>query len=277
MTQRLQGRTALVTGSTSNIGRAIAQALAAEGAHVIVSGRDQRRGDAVVRDIRAAGGVVDLVRADLDGTPEASHALAAAAADVLGGRIDVLVNNAGIYRSAPTLADTDSASFDRLFAVNVKAPYFLTQAVAPRMVADGGGVVVNLGSWVARLAGPTGGAYAATKAAVESLTRSWAAELGPRGVRVNAVSPGVIRPPDLDPSIGFSENMTVGTPAGAPATRTRSRPRWSISPPTTPGSCTAPCSTSTAVAPGSPWWPPDGAPGRPGESTMCREISPRIY
>ncbi|MCP2264277.1 SDR family NAD(P)-dependent oxidoreductase [Promicromonospora thailandica] len=216
MTQRLQGRTALVTGSTSNIGRAIAQALAAEGAHVIVSGRDQRRGDAVVRDIRAAGGVVDLVRADLDGTPEASHALAAAAADVLGGRIDVLVNNAGIYRSAPTLADTDSASFDRLFAVNVKAPYFLTQAVAPRMVADGGGVVVNLGSWVARLAGPTGGAYAATKAAVESLTRSWAAELGPRGVRVNAVSPGVIRPPDLDPSIGFSENMTVGTPAGAP-------------------------------------------------------------
>ncbi|MFI2489567.1 SDR family NAD(P)-dependent oxidoreductase [Promicromonospora kroppenstedtii] len=214
--QRLEGRTALVTGSTSNIGRAIAQALAAEGAHVVVSGRDQERGEAVVAGIRADGGKADFVRADLDGTPEASQALAAAAADTLGGRIDVLVNNAGIYRSAPTLADTDAESLDRLYAVNVKAPYFLTQAVAPRMVADGGGAIVNLGSWVARLAAPSGGAYASTKAAMESLTRSWAAELGSQGVRVNAVSPGVVRPPDLDPAVSFSENMTVGTPAGAP-------------------------------------------------------------
>jgi NAD(P)-dependent dehydrogenase (short-subunit alcohol dehydrogenase family) len=213
---RLQDRTALVTGSTSNIGRAIAEALAAEGAHVVVSGRDQRRGEAVVAAIRADGGTADFVRADLDGSPEASRDLANAAAELLGGRIEILVNNAGIYRSAPTLADTDAESLDRLYAVNVKAPYFLTQAVAPRMVSDGDGVIVNLGSWVARLAGPIGGAYASTKAAMESLTRSWAAELGPQGVRVNAVSPGVIRPPDLDPSVAFSENMTVGTPAGAP-------------------------------------------------------------
>jgi NAD(P)-dependent dehydrogenase (short-subunit alcohol dehydrogenase family) len=213
---RLQDRTALVTGSTSNIGRAIAEALAAEGAHVVVSGRDQRRGEAVVAAIRADGGRAGFVRADLDGSPEASRDLAHAAAELLGGRIEILVNNAGIYRSAPTLADTDAESLDRLYAVNVKAPYFLTQAVAPRMVSDGDGVIVNLGSWVARLAGPTGGAYASTKAALESLTRSWAAELGPQGVRVNAVSPGVIRPPDLDPSVAFSENMTVGTPAGAP-------------------------------------------------------------
>jgi NAD(P)-dependent dehydrogenase (short-subunit alcohol dehydrogenase family) len=216
MTQRLQGKTALVTGSTSNIGRAIAQALAAEGAHVVVSGRDQERGETVVAGIRADGGKAEFVRADLDGSPEVSQALAAAATEALGGRLDILVNNAGIYRAAPTLADTDAEALDRLYAVNVKAPYFLTQAVAPRMVADGGGAIVNLGSWVARLAAPGGGAYASTKAAMESLTRSWAAELGPRGVRVNAVSPGVVRPPDLDPSVSFSENMTVGTPAGAP-------------------------------------------------------------
>ncbi|MFI6424523.1 SDR family NAD(P)-dependent oxidoreductase [Promicromonospora sp. NPDC050880] len=216
MTQRLTGRTALVTGSTSNIGRAIAEALAAQGAHVVVSGRDEERGAAVVAGIRATGGVADFVRADLDGSPEASHALAAAAAEVLGGRVDVLVNNAGIYRSAPTLAETDAEALDRLYAVNVKAPYFLTQAVAPRMVAAGGGAIVNLGSWVARLALPVGGAYASTKAALESLTRSWAAELGPQGVRVNAVAPGVVRPPELDPDVSFSEEITVGTPAGAP-------------------------------------------------------------
>ncbi|MBA8809630.1 SDR family NAD(P)-dependent oxidoreductase [Promicromonospora sukumoe] len=216
MTQRLQDRTALVTGSTSNIGRAIAQRLAAEGAHVVVSGRDAERGEAVVAGIRADGGKADFVRADLDGSREASHALAAEATEVLGGRIDVLVNNAGIYRTAPTLADTDADALDQLYAVNVKAPYFLTQAVAPRMVADGGGAIVNLGSWVARLAAPSGGAYASTKAAMESLTRSWAAELGAQGVRVNAVSPGVVRPPELDPALSFSENMTVGTPAGAP-------------------------------------------------------------
>ncbi|MFI9487230.1 SDR family NAD(P)-dependent oxidoreductase [Promicromonospora sp. NPDC052451] len=216
MTQRLTGRTALVTGSTSNIGRAIAEALAAQGAHVVVSGRDEQRGAAVVAGIRATGGAADFVRADLDGSPEASHTLAAAAAEVLGGRIDVLVNNAGIYRSAPTLAETDAEALDRLYAVNVKAPYFLTQAVAPRMVAGGGGAIVNLGSWVARLALPVGGAYASTKAALESLTRSWAAELGPQGVRVNAVAPGVVRPPELDPDVSFSEEITVGTPAGAP-------------------------------------------------------------
>lgn len=213
---RLGGRTALVTGSTSNIGRSIAEALAAQGAHVVVSGRDAGRGEAVVAGIRARGGTADFVAADLDGSPEASHGLALAALDVLGGRLDILVNNAGIYAPTVSLADTDSATFDRYYAVNVKAPYFLTQLLAPRMVADGGGSIINLGSWVARLALPLGGLYASTKSALESLTRSWAAELGPQGVRVNAVSPGVIRPPELDPGVDFSGGMTAGTPAGGP-------------------------------------------------------------
>lgn len=166
--------------------------------------------------IRARGGTADFVAADLDGSPEASHGLALAALDVLGGRLDILVNNAGIYAPTVSLADTDSATFDRYYAVNVKAPYFLTQLLAPRMVADGGGSIINLGSWVARLALPLGGLYASTKSALESLTRSWAAELGPQGVRVNAVSPGVIRPPELDPGVDFSGGMTAGTPAGGP-------------------------------------------------------------
>lgn len=213
--QRLHDRTALVTGSTSNIGRSIAQALAAEGAHVVVSGRSAERGQEVVAGIRERGGKADFVAADLDGSPEASHALATTAAEVLGGRIDILVNNAGIYSPTVSLADTDSETFDRYYAVNVKAPYFLVQAVAPRMVADGGGAIVNLGSWVARLGTPVGGLYASTKGALETLTRAWAAELGPQGVRVNAVSPGVIRPPELDPAVDFAGAMTRGTPAGA--------------------------------------------------------------
>ncbi|HEY3501267.1 MAG TPA: SDR family oxidoreductase [Actinocatenispora sp.] len=216
MTQRLRGRTALVTGSTSNIGRAIAHAYAAEGAHVVVSGRDEARGAAVVAVIRGTGGRADFVRADLDGTAAASSALAAEATERLGGRLDILVNNAGIYPPGTT-ATTDEAAFDRVYAVNVKAPFFLTRAVAPAMAAAGGGVIVNLGSWVARRGLPVGALYASTKGAVETLTRAWSAEFGPLGVRVNAISPGVVRTPDLDPGADFpGERLMHGTPAGAP-------------------------------------------------------------
>jgi NAD(P)-dependent dehydrogenase (short-subunit alcohol dehydrogenase family) len=214
MTQRLQGKTALITGSTSNIGRAIALAFAAEGAQVVVSGRDESRGAGVLAQIREAGGVADFVRADLDGSMTASHALAAAATDRLGGRLDILVNNAGIFPGATTLT-TDDDMFDLVYAVNVKAPFFLTQAVAPAMIAAGSGVIVNLGSWVARLSVPVGALYASTKGAMETLTRAWSAEFGPRGIRVNAVSPGVIADPELYSEVGHpAEVMMRGTPAG---------------------------------------------------------------
>ncbi|WP_203962673.1 SDR family NAD(P)-dependent oxidoreductase [Actinocatenispora thailandica] len=215
MTTRLRGRTALVTGSTSNIGRAIALAFATEGAHVVVSGRDRNRGDAVVAEIERAGGRAEFVRAELDGTAEASQALAAEATRRLGGRLDILVNNAGIYPPGTT-ATTDPATFDRVYGVNVKAPFFLTQAVAPAMASGGGGVIVNLGSWVARRGLPVGALYASTKGAMETLTRAWSAEFGGRGVRVNAISPGVIRDPGLDPASEFAgEALMRGTPAGA--------------------------------------------------------------
>jgi NAD(P)-dependent dehydrogenase (short-subunit alcohol dehydrogenase family) len=214
MTQRLPGKTALITGSTSNIGRSIAIALAANGAHVMVTGRDDERGAAVVAAIREAGGLADYLHADLDGTAEVSHELAATATELLGGRIDILVNNAGIFPAANTLT-ADPEMFDRVFAVNVKAPFFLTQAIAPAMIAIGSGVIINLGSWVARLSVPVGALYASTKGAMETLTRAWAAEFGPKGIRVNAVSPGVIRDPAIFVDVDHpAATMMAGTPAG---------------------------------------------------------------
>jgi NAD(P)-dependent dehydrogenase (short-subunit alcohol dehydrogenase family) len=216
MTLRLQHKTALVTGATSNLGRAIALAYGAEGAHVVVSGRNRERGDAVVREIRAAGGGgrADFLFADLDGTADASRALAEQATHVLGGRIDILVNNAGIYPGATTPL-TDEETFDRVYAVNVKAPFFLTAAIAPAMAEAGTGAVINLGSWIARLGIPIGALYSSTKGAIETLTRAWAAEFGPRGVRVNAISPGVVRTPDPEESAPHpGDVMMRGTPAG---------------------------------------------------------------
>ncbi|MFJ6988433.1 MULTISPECIES: SDR family NAD(P)-dependent oxidoreductase [unclassified Streptomyces] len=218
MGERLKDRTALITGSTSNIGRAIAEAFAAEGARVVVSGRSAERGTEVVAGIRAAGGRAEFVAADLDGSADASRDLAERARAALGGRIDILVNNAGIYPGATTVT-TDEAMFDRVYAVNVKAPFFLTAAVAPVMAESGGGVIVNLGSWIARLGVPVGALYSSTKGAMETLTRAWAAEFGPRGVRVNAISPGVVQEPAPEgepPHPG--EVMMKGTPYGAMGT-----------------------------------------------------------
>ncbi|MEV6281256.1 SDR family NAD(P)-dependent oxidoreductase [Kribbella sp. NPDC051770] len=206
---RLADKTALVTGATSNIGRAIAVAYGAEGAHVVVTGRNAERGEAVVAEIRAAGGKADFVAADLDGSPAAAQQLAEQATAVLGGRIDILVNNAGALDGTGTTS-IDEAAFDTVYAVNVKAPFFLTAAIAPAMAAAGGGTIVNLGSWVARLGVSGGTAYAASKGALETLTRAWSAEFGPSGVRVNAISPGVVHTMTDHPAAG----MMTGTPGG---------------------------------------------------------------
>lgn len=212
MSERLQDKKALVTGATSNIGRAIAEAFAAEGAHVVISGRSAERGAEVVEGIRARGGRADFVAAELDGSAEASRVLADRASALLGGRIDILVNNAGIYPPGTTTT-TDEQTFDRVYAVNVKAPFFLTAAVAPAMVRAGGGAVINLGSWISRLGIPVSALYSSTKGAVETLTRAWAAEFGPQGVRVNAISPGVVHEP-VPGQTRPGEVMMNGTPAG---------------------------------------------------------------
>jgi NAD(P)-dependent dehydrogenase (short-subunit alcohol dehydrogenase family) len=191
-TQRLAGRTALVTGSTGGLGVAIATALAAEGAFVIVSGRDKARGDVVVADIRSAGGAAEFVVADLGaGEPEVRR-LAEQAAAAAGGRIDILVNNAAMLLMPMPTADVAEELLRDAFAVNVFAPFLLTGVVAPAMVQRGEGVILNIGS-ITGLRGSAGSAiYSANKAVIHSFTRSWADEYGPSGVRVNAVAPGPI-------------------------------------------------------------------------------------
>ncbi|MGB9252278.1 MAG: SDR family oxidoreductase [Mycobacterium sp.] len=181
----LEGKTALVTGATSGIGRAAAVQLAARGATVIVHGRDDARGAAVVTDIQDAGGTAHFVGADL-GQPAEALRLAAEAGDV-----DILVNNAGFAwfgRTEELAADT----LNELFAANVHAPYLLVSVLAPKMVARGHGVIINVASRAGIVGQPTTAAYGATKAALASLARSWATEYGPAGVRVNAISPGPV-------------------------------------------------------------------------------------
>jgi NAD(P)-dependent dehydrogenase (short-subunit alcohol dehydrogenase family) len=203
---RLEGKTALITGATSNIGRANALAFGQEGAHVVVSGRDAARGAEVVA---AIGERAQFIAADLDGSPANSRALAAAATEALGGRIDILVNNAGVYPGGPT-AEMDEATYDLIYDVNVKAPFFLTAAIAPAMAERGDGAIINLGSWIARLGVPGGAVYSSSKGAMETLTRAWSAEYGPSGLRVNAISPGVVQEPGHAGAV-----MMRGTPAGA--------------------------------------------------------------
>jgi NAD(P)-dependent dehydrogenase (short-subunit alcohol dehydrogenase family) len=189
---RLAGRTALVTGSTGGLGVAIAHALAASGALVLVSGRNKSRGDAVVADIRSGGGLAEFVAADLGAGGEAIRCLAAEATDAAGGRLDILVNNAATLLMPTPTADITEQTLRDAFAVNVFAPFLLTGVIAPEMARTGGGAVVNIGS-ITGLRGSGGSAiYSANKAAIHSLTKSWADEYGPCGVRVNAVAPGPI-------------------------------------------------------------------------------------
>lgn len=186
---RLADRTALVTGSTGGLGAAIAHAFADAGAFVVVSGRSQERGDGVVAQIRAAGGQATFVGADLNG---GTSALASEATAAAGGRLDILVNNAATLLMPTPTADLTEEAVRDTFSVNVFAPLLLTGAIAPAMAARGRGAVVNIGS-ITGLRGTAGSAvYDSNKAVMHSFTRSWAAEYGPSGVRVNAVAPGPI-------------------------------------------------------------------------------------
>ena len=181
----LEGISALVTGATSGIGRAAAEELARHGAEVVVHGRDAARGAAVVDAITADGGKARFVAADLSDLAQLDHLVEQA------GPVDVLVNNAGFSWFGPT-ADLDAATFDRLLAANVRAPYFLVAALAPKMAARGSGSIISLGSMAGQIGLAGGAAYGATKATLAAMTRSWAAEFSPAGVRVNAVAAGPV-------------------------------------------------------------------------------------
>jgi NAD(P)-dependent dehydrogenase (short-subunit alcohol dehydrogenase family) len=185
----LSGKTALVTGASRGIGRASALALAKAGAQVVVHyGRGAAEAESVVKEIRAAGGRAEMIGADL-AAADAPAALAKKTRAIVGDRLDILVANAGIGKSA-TIEETTIADFDRLFAVNVRAPFFLVQQLLP--ILGEGSSVVLVSSLAARATLGTLSAYAATKGAIDTLVKHFATALGERGVRVNAVAPGVI-------------------------------------------------------------------------------------
>ncbi|MGR3934065.1 SDR family NAD(P)-dependent oxidoreductase [Streptomyces sp. BRA346] len=186
------GKTALVTGSGAigGLGHATAKVLAAGGADLILTGTDPQRGAQVVEDLGAAGGTsagtVRFVAADVSDVAGVRQLAADA------GAVDILINNASVMTFSPTTGQ-DLASYDTAFAVNVRAPFLLTALLAEKMAAGGGGSVVNVSSTAAGLGMPGMAVYGATKSALESLTRTWAAEFAESNVRVNAVAPGPMR------------------------------------------------------------------------------------
>jgi len=185
----LANKTALVTGASRGIGRATAQALAAAGARVIVHyGSAAKEAEMLVAEIRAAGGKADAIGADL-AAPDGAHKLAAQVRKLAGERLDILVANAGVATAAG-IEDQTVEEFDRMFAVNVRAPFFLVQQLLP--LFGKGSSIVLLSSLAARASVGVLPAYAATKGAIDTLVKHFAALLGPRGIRVNAVAPGVI-------------------------------------------------------------------------------------
>jgi NAD(P)-dependent dehydrogenase (short-subunit alcohol dehydrogenase family) len=184
----LEGQRALVTGATSGIGRAVALQLARDGAEVLVHGRDAARGAKTVDEITSAGGRASFVAADLGAAADVERL----AGEV--GDVDILVNNAGLALFAPT-GELDVDTFDKMFASNVRAPFFLVAALAPGMAARGHGSIVSIGSMAGEIGMVGGAAYGATKASLAAMTRAWAAEFGPNGVRVNAVAPGPVYTP----------------------------------------------------------------------------------
>ena len=208
--------TALITGGTSGIGRAVAKKLAQLGMHIIVVGRHAERGAQTVADIRAAGDTADFLAADLRDASSARD-VASRAVELGNGHVDILINNAGIFPFGPTHETTEDV-FDSVFSLNVKAPYFLMAELAPLMVQRGKGAIVNVSTMVADYGAAGMSLYGSSKAAINLLTKAWAAEYGASGVRVNAVSPGPTRTAGAEAMGEGLEQLAAQAPAGRPAT-----------------------------------------------------------
>jgi NAD(P)-dependent dehydrogenase (short-subunit alcohol dehydrogenase family) len=205
-------RTALVTGSTDGIGVAIARTLATGGAEVIVSGRNAERGAQVVQSILDGGGAARFAAADLS-TGDGVRALAAAA-----GPVDILVNNAAMLLAPQPTADVPEDAIDQALATNIKAIFLLTGLLAPVMADRGTGAVVNVGSINGLVGMANSALYSATKAAIHSLTKSWAAEYGPFGVRVNTVAPGPTITPIMAEYAERIQRIIARAPSQRPST-----------------------------------------------------------
>jgi len=210
----LKDRTALVTGSTSGIGKATAIALAARGARVLVVGRNEQRAKDVVAEIEGGGGSAAYRLTTLSDL-ESALDLVQWATEAGDGHVDILINNAGVALLGPSSAATE-AEFDETFALNVKVPFFLVASLAPAMAERGWGSIVNVSTMVASFGQAGMAMYGASRAALELLTKAWAAEYGPSGVRVNAVAPGPTRTALME---AVPEEMVNQLAALAPAGR----------------------------------------------------------
>jgi NAD(P)-dependent dehydrogenase (short-subunit alcohol dehydrogenase family) len=208
--------TALVTGGTSGIGRAVANKLGQMGVHVLVVGRNAERGEKTTAEIRTAGGQADFISSDLRDASRARQ-VARRAVELGGGHVDILINNAGVYPFGPTHETTEEL-FDKVYSLNVKVPYFLVAELAPLMAKRGKGAIVNLSTMVADYGASGMSLYGSSKAAINLLTKPWTAEYGPSGVRVNAVSPGPTRTEGTDSMGEGLERLAAEAPAGRPAT-----------------------------------------------------------
>jgi NAD(P)-dependent dehydrogenase (short-subunit alcohol dehydrogenase family) len=208
--------TALVTGGTSGIGRATAKKLANLGIHVLVVGRNAKRGDETLAEIRAAEGKADFISSDLRDASSARE-VAKKAVELGNGHADILINNAGIFPFGPT-NKTREEEFDRVYSLNVKAPYFLVADLAPLMAKNGKGAIVNVSTMVADYGVSGMSLYGSSKAAINLLTKAWAAEYGPSGVRVNAVCPGPTRTEGTEAMGEGLDKLAAQAPAGRPAT-----------------------------------------------------------
>jgi NAD(P)-dependent dehydrogenase (short-subunit alcohol dehydrogenase family) len=208
--------TALITGGTSGIGRAAANKLAQLGIHVLVVGRNSDRGEKAVAEIRAAGGKADFIQSNLRDAATA-RLVARRAVELGNGHVDILVNSAGVFPFGPTHETTEEL-FDSVYSLNVKAPYFLVAELAPLMAKRGRGAIINVSTMVADYGAPGMSLYGSSKAAINLLTKAWAAEYGRSGVRVNAVSPGPTRTEGTEAMGEGLEQLAAQAPAGRPAT-----------------------------------------------------------